>query len=131
MYTTAQLSSIHLAKRRHLQSGRPQVVAKIDLLVSEEAPYDDIWKLASSDIREMVKPEKPADVIEPPPFTGKGSGTDHWREFALKVSDMETEVINSMGRNDLITVLADKGIIEGPDYELQTTTAKSPDSASD
>ena len=94
------------------------MVARIDKMMSDEAPYDDIWKLASSDVREMVKPEKPGEVIEPPPFTGKGSSTANWREFALKVSDMEEEVIHSMGRNDLITVLADRGIIEGPDFDL-------------
>lgn len=122
MYTDSQRTSLHVAKKRHLHAGRPQVVAQIDALMAQEAPYEDIWKIASSDVREMVKPEKPAEVIEPPPFTGKGSTTAMWQEFALKVSDMDEEVIHSMGRNDLITVLSDRGIIEGPDYELQTTT---------
>lgn len=121
-YTDAQKSSLHLAKRRHLQSGRPQVVAQIKTMEAAEAPYEEIWKLASSDVREMVKPEKPGETIPPPPYTGKGSSTALWQEFALKVSDMEEEVIFSMGRNDIITVLTDKGIIEGPD---DTKTPKS------
>lgn len=116
-YTTEQLSSLHLAKRRHLQSGRPEMVARINAMVEAEAPYEEIWKTASSDIREMVKPEKPAEVLGHPPYTGKGSSTAAWQEFALRVSDMEEEVIFSMGRNDLITVLTDRGIIPGPDSE--------------
>ena len=94
------------------------MVAQINKLMAEEAPYSEIWKMASSDIRDMVKPEKPAEVIEPPPYTGKGSTTAAWQEFALRVSDMEEEVIFSMGRNDLVTVLTDRGIINPPDHEL-------------
>lgn len=129
-YTQAQQTSLYVAKKRHLSSGRPEMVARINAMMADEAPYDEIWKLASSDVREMVKPEKPAEVIEPPPYVGKGSGTAVWQEFALKVSDMDEEVIFSMGRNDIVTVLTDKGIIKGPDYDLQTTT-KSSDSSSD
>lgn len=113
-YTAEQSNSLHVAKKRHLHAGRPQVVAQIKTMMANEAPYADIWKIASSDVRSMVKPEKPAEAIEPPPFTGKGSTTPAWQEFALRVSDMEEEVIYSMGRNDLITVLADRGIIEAP-----------------
>lgn len=113
-YTDEQQASLIIAKRRHLQNGRPQVVAKINLLLSEDAPYADIWRIASSDVREMVKPEKPAEVFEAPPLTGKGSTTAAWQEFALKVSDMDEEVIYSMTRTDLVSVLVDRGIIEDP-----------------
>jgi hypothetical protein len=94
------------------------MVARINKMMTEEAPYSEIWKMASSDIRDMVKPEKPGEVIEPPPYTGKGSTTAAWQAFALKVSDMEEEVIFSMGRTDLITVLADRGIVQPPDFVL-------------
>jgi hypothetical protein len=62
----------------------------------------------------MVKPEKPTDVIPSPPFTGRGSTTPAWRDFALTVSEIEPEIVHSMGRNDLIRVLIDRGIIEEP-----------------
>ena len=39
-----------------------------------------------------------------------------WRKFALEVSDIEEEIILSMGRNDIVIVLADRGIIEKPDF---------------
>lgn len=114
-YTDEQAVSLHNAKKRHLQRGRPQVVAKIKTMMEADAPYNDIWKIASSDARDMVKPERPTDVIEPPPFTGKGSTSAAWQEFALKVSDMEEEVVYSMGRSDIVSVLVDRGIIENPE----------------
>lgn len=114
-YTKEQMVSLHVAKRRHLQRGRPQVVARINTMMEAEAPYEEIWKVASSDARDMVRPERPADVIEPPPFTGKGSTSAAWQEFALKVSDMEEEVVYSMGRADIVSVLVDRGIISGPE----------------
>jgi hypothetical protein len=117
-YTPDQVQSLYLAKRRHDHAGRPETAALIDHLMGLEAPYGEIWKIAQADVEAMVKPEKVTDIVPPPPFTGRGSTVAAWRKFAMKVSDMEEEVITSMGRNDLITVLVDRGIIEGPEGGL-------------
>lgn len=118
-YTTEQIQAIRDAKTRHQTAGRPEVAAKIDYLVSLEAPYAKIWELASGDVKEMVRPETPiTDIIPPPPATGPNSTTDAWRKFAHKVSDIEPEIIDSLGRNDLITILVDRGVIEAPEFVL-------------
>lgn len=114
-YTDDQLESLRLAKRRLYSTGKPEVVSQIDYYMAQDAPYEKVWEIARADVEGMVRPEKPTDVIPPPPITGRGSTTAAWQSFAKKVSDMEPEVIMSMGRNDLVRVLADRGIIDAPD----------------
>lgn len=118
MYTQEQLDSIYIAKRRIHHAGRPEIAARIDYLMSLEAPYEKVWEVAQADVEAMVKPEKPTDVIPPPPYTGREATTEAWRSFAHKVSDMDPEIVDSMGRNDLIRVLSDRGIIEAPEVLL-------------
>ena len=126
-YTQEQLDSLHKAKTRHHYAGRPEVSNRIGVMIESGQSYAEIWAYAQSDIEKMVKPEKPADVIPPPAFTGRGSGVANWRKFALTVSDIEEEIVLSMGRNDIITVLSDRGVIEIPDgvHILGLTNANS------
>ncbi len=114
-YTAEQEESLRLAKRRLSSTGKPEVVAQLDLMMELDTPYEKVWAVARADVEGMVKPEKAAEAIPHPPITGKGSTTAAWQKFAKAVSDMEPEVIMSMGRNDLIRVLGDRGIIEVPD----------------
>ena len=61
-----------------------------------------------------VKPEKPIDNpddIEIPPRNGKGATKDVWAEFAMNVADVEEEVVDRMGRGDIIAMLEAKGVI--------------------
>ena len=118
MYTDAQLTSIRTARQRLFYAGKPEVRAVVDSLVALDAPYDEIWKVANADAEKMVKPEKVTDIIPPPPFTGRGSSREVWLDFAKKVSDIEPEILVTLGRNDIITILVDRGIIQGPDYDL-------------
>ena len=115
-YTEEQLESLHLANRRLEHTGNNQIAAKVNYLKSIDAPYEEIWAVAQANVTEMVKPEKLTDAIPPPPIQGPGSGLKKWRKFALQVSDIEEEIILSMGRNDIVIVLADRGIIEKPEF---------------
>ncbi len=115
-YTEEQLESLHLANRRLEHTGNNQIAAKVNYLKSIDAPYEEIWAVAQANVTEMVKPEKPTDAIPAPPTQGPGSGLKKWRKFALEVSDIEEEIILSMGRNDIVIVLADRGIIEKPEF---------------
>lgn len=124
-YTDDQLQSISDAITRLDHAGKPEIGAKIAYMQQEGVSYDEIWELATADVKDLVRPEKPiSDIVPPPPTTGPNSSTDRWRRFAKKVSDMDPEVIDSMGRNDLITVLADRGIIPMPDFILGGSDAE-------
>lgn len=115
-YSEEQSQSLYLAKRRHEVQGRPELVARINAMIEDEAPFAEIQAVANTGLTENVKPEKePKTEVEVPPLTGKGSGLKQWQSFARQVSTIEPEVIEAMSRNDLITVLADRGVIEPPE----------------
>lgn len=81
-------------------------------MVEQDAPFSKIQSLYKIP---KVKPEKavPVEVTyDHPPLSGKGSGSGPWRAFAKMVSDMDPDIIDSMGKSDLITVLRDKGVID-------------------
>lgn len=51
-------------------------------------------------------------AYEAPPRSGKGSGVDNWREFALLTTEMDEDAVANMDRDDIIEVLETRGIID-------------------
>lgn len=113
IYSSEERLEIAQARSRAYSSGRPEIVQRINALLDAEAPFSQIRKLWAPKVKAEVPvaPEVESS-LEPPPMAGAGSGTNAWRAFALQVSDMAPEVIESMGKMDIVTVLKDKGIIE-------------------
>lgn len=110
-YSTNEIQTLAETRKELDRTGWPQHIARMNLLQAADAPFDEIMAIATSHLRAKVVPEKPVSAIDPPPFTGKGSGNGPWQKFALEMSDMDPEVISSMGREDIITILKDKGIL--------------------
>lgn len=111
-YTTEQNYEMVQAQRELNRTGHPSEVTRIKVWMEEGRPFSEIQKIYQP---VKVKPEKPVSVevtLAHPPITGKGSGNLPWRKFAKEVSDMDPEIIDSMGKTDIITVLRDKGVIE-------------------
>jgi len=112
-YTTEQHYEMAEAKKRLNRTGHPSAVTRITVWMEEGRPFSEIQKIYQP---VTVKPEvpvsKPTSDIVAPPKSGLGSGTEKWQDFAKEVSDMDHEIIDSMGKQDLITVLKDKGIID-------------------
>jgi hypothetical protein len=110
-YTSEQNLEIAQARIRLRRTGHPSTVQRIDLAVSENKPFSKVQALYRVS---EVKPEKKMEevIYVPPNTTGKGSGVTNWRSFAKKVSDMDPEIIDSMEKSDIITVLRDKGVIQ-------------------
>jgi len=110
-YTSEQNLEINQAKIRLRRSGHPSAVQRIDLAVSQDLPFSKVEALYKP---RKVKPEKSVPVeatYNHPPLAGKGSGTGPWQDFAKIVSDIDPDIIDSMGKSDIITVLKGKGII--------------------
>lgn len=103
-YKSKELGQISEANKEFERTGRPEVVAQIRLLVSQEAPF--------SKIAALINPKSEAKTAEQPPISGKGSGVEAWRDFAKEVSDLDAETVDSMSKEDLLTVLADEGLLE-------------------
>ena len=110
-YTTEQNYEMIQAQRELNRTGHPSEVTRIKVWKEEGRPFSEIQRIYKP---VKVKPEKLPSVmvVDHPPLTGKGSGNLPWRAFAKEVSDMDPEIIDSMGKQDLITVLRDKGVIE-------------------
>ena len=110
-YTSEQNLEIAQAKIRLRRTGHPSTVQRINLAVSEDKPFSKVQALYKvSSIKPEVKtPEK---VYDHPPFTGKGSGKGPWLAFAKKVADTDPEILESMSKSDIVTILKDKGIID-------------------
>lgn len=60
-----------------------------------------------------IRPETNVDpeTLTMPTKTGKTGSTKAWQDFAKLVLDMEDEVIDALGRQDLINIMRDKGVI--------------------
>jgi len=111
-YTTEQYYEMARAKIELNRTGNPSAVTRITIWMEEGRPFTEIQKIYKP---ARVKPEIPTPIeatYDHPPMMGKGSGNRPWRAFAKEVSDMDPEIIDSMGKQDLIVVLRDKGIIE-------------------
>lgn len=105
----ADLEIAYNAMRRHYNEGDPVKGGAIQDLITagKEIPADLLYfgeinpsggKISSLD-------------IEIPPWVGKGSGNDVWRNFAKQVSDTPEDVIDRMDRNDIQQLLVSLRII--------------------
>lgn len=96
----------HRAAKFHRQHGRPEVAATIDAAIRA----DDLESLDPAVLRtDGTSPAKAVALdVTPPARHGK---TSEWRTYAKKVSDIEDEVIDGLGREDLVTMLKANGII--------------------
>jgi hypothetical protein len=114
-YTTKQQGAMWQAQKDFHRTGAPERAQRVALMVENEHPYQDIMSYVEGGQVLNVKPEVPTVDLPPiPDYTGNKATNKAWRSFAKKVSDMEPEVIDEMGRTDIITILVDKDIIPGP-----------------
>jgi hypothetical protein len=104
MLTKEQTTEMNVKLREAGRSGDPGLAQRY-----REALLDGRYY-------EPPTPE-PEIYIEQPPFKGPGSGKDTWQEFAKAQTDMEPEVIDALGKGDLITMLRAQGVIGQPQPE--------------
>lgn len=73
-----------------------------------------------------ITPETTIDpsTVTIPPRYGRDATTDNWRKFALKVLDVDSAVIKTLTREDLIAILEDKGVIPREDGRKVGATAQ-------
>jgi hypothetical protein len=67
-----------------------------------------------------VTPEIPVtswEDLEHPPFTGPGSTAAKWRVWATTVTDIEADVLESMGRVNIVDLLRDRGVLPPLDLD--------------
>jgi hypothetical protein len=115
-YTEKQRGAMWQAQKDFHRTGAPEKAQRVALMMENEHPYQDIMSYVEGGQPTPVKPEiATADLPPVPDYTGNKATNSAWRSFAKKVSDMEPEVIDDLGRTDIIKILSDKGIIPAPE----------------
>ena len=114
MYSTQEQYEIATAITENTNGGRPEITQRINAGVEAQLSFTTLKKIWTP---ESVHPEVPVtipedSILEAPPKVGPGSSAKAWQAFAKQVSDMDHEVIDSMSRSDIVTILTDKGVIE-------------------
>jgi hypothetical protein len=99
---------IRIAMRRHSKNGRPEVVAQLKQhLANETLPPRHLVVEGAYKANRFIEED-----LEVPDRAGPKSKKALWIDFAMKTTDMEREVLDKMGRDDIISMLEVKGIID-------------------
>jgi hypothetical protein len=107
--STDERSKVLNRKREMHQTGRVMDALSIQrALDADEMPDPSL--MADDGVKTDV-PLLGGVNIEIPPRHGKGSGKPTWVEFAARVSDIDSEVISRMTRDDIIATLEARGNI--------------------
>ena len=113
VYTKHEYGRLQSQIQKYRLAGQPELAQRLRMQMQADIPFDEI-KLPDAPSAPEVRPETNIEsgLVEVPPRTGKGSGTQEWRAFAKLVTDIDGNVIDSLGRNELIGVLEDRGVID-------------------
>lgn len=99
------------AQRHWSSKGEVQAATALArALAADEMPKDKSL-LNLTAIRPQTNIDVGEEGVEIPPRTGKGSGIENWREFAKATSSMDPDVIDEMGKPDIIENLEAAGVI--------------------
>ena len=91
--------------REHKTAGRPQVAAPVQKALQEGYYY-------------MPEPEpEPEPLPEPPPRHGPGSGGPKWKKWALEMTALDPELVESAKKDDLIAMLEANGMLDKENAE--------------
>lgn len=101
-FSSKQNQVIAEARQNFTRTGFPEKAAALNALVAEGAPFSKIEALIAN---------KGQSTASQPPLSGKGSGVEAWREYAVSVTDLDPETAEDMSKEDLVEILTDQGFI--------------------
>ncbi len=107
--TTEDRNKIYNRMRYFRMGGDPVTAFKLKAAMDADEMPDP--SLMSDTGVQTDTPLKGTVDLTLPPRHGKGSGVAKWREFAALVTDIDTEVLQRMDRDDIIEALEAKGNI--------------------
>jgi hypothetical protein len=124
VFSPEQEGIITKARIDYDRRGHPEWVARLEHQLRSGVPFEDLnWPdqepPPNISARKPIRPETGVDIdlLRIPPRYGKGSSTDNWREFAKLVLDMEHDLIDDLGRDDLINLIEDRDVIDPPPFD--------------
>lgn len=124
MLSAEQDGVIAKARIEYERRGHPEWVASLNHQIQAGVPFEDLdWPdqkpPPNISTRPPIRPETgiDLDLIHLPPRYGKGSSNSSWREFAKLVTDIEPDIIDDLGRDDLIQLLEDRDVIDPAPFD--------------
>lgn len=119
-YNQTELGKLAQAVSEYQRTGDPQAAYRLEAQMADHTPFSEI-ALDDAAIarrgRPTIRPETTVNLslVEEPPRAGKGSGQPAWVIFAEMVTDTEPEVLDSLGRDEIIQLLIDRDVIDAPE----------------
>ena len=118
-YTSEQIGLLSALHTKLSTTGEASAASRLEVAMANEVPFEDL-DVKQSPVKgtEDIRPEVGVNLDEigdMPPRTGPEATTEAWRHFAAAVTDIEEEVLDNLGRGDIIDLLIDKGIINEED----------------
>jgi len=113
-YSDLEYGKLRQKLTRYSKIGHPEWAARLQLQMDNEVPFNEIVLPEELDApKSQIRPETNVAVhlLDVPARRGRGSSSAEWRQFARLVSNISTEVLENMGRSEIITVLEDRGIL--------------------
>jgi len=124
-YSPEQVGAIKARIRVLRMKGQPEVAFNLMARLKRGDPIEP-WEYDPAGVR----PEKGVTTTEAvpphPPFTGVGSSGEAWRRWAVGVADVEPQVLESLGRDAIIGLLRDRGILPPEVLEGEPSKAYKP-----
>ena len=114
-YTNEEHGKLRQKLTYYQKVGHPEWANRLQLQIDAQVPFFQIElpeDIAAGESAQ-IHPETQVAVhlLELPPRQGTGSSADTWRAFARMVSNITTDVLDNMGRDDIVSILEDRGII--------------------
>jgi len=117
IYTPEQIGKLSQVHRSYFVTGYPQKAHKLTAQMGNSVPFAEIELPGEAPSGKAspgsIRPETEIDplLLDEPPRTGKGSGHSVWVDFAELVSDIDSEVLDQLSRNEIIDILVARDII--------------------
>ncbi len=117
-YTAAEQGKIREIILRYHKTGHPEWIARLELQLEQGVPFEQL-RLPEHDVPrgQPIRPETNVAVhlLEVPPRTGKGSSSAAWRQFARLTTNIPSDVLDNLGREEIIPLLIERDVIEEDD----------------
>ena len=97
-----QKADMHEKIRAYSVAGEPEKAAPVRQALENDAAY--------------VEPEvEEVEIVPVPPMNGPGASKKAWVAYALAISDIDEEVLESVKKSDIIAMLRANGFIAMPE----------------
>lgn len=112
-YTEEEVRTLRMKMREYRRTGHPDWALRLQVQMDNEVPFADL-NIPGTEFRKAAfwpETQVASHLVDLPPRNGAGASTNAWRQFASLVSDVDRNVLDSLGRDEIIQLMIDRNII--------------------